>query len=336
LIRLSTPADLPRLQALLRLSFGAAGGGPVFSPDALDWKYWGSGTSRSTIDERTDSLAAHACAWPATLLTSHGPLYAMHCIDWAADPAYPGAGIAVLESASRTVDFQIGAGGSEITHKLRPALGFKERGRIGVYARVLHPLRHALTHPARNWKTPARIIRSLLQPAAGTSNWQAVAIDPAQPPADFLYPSPAGQLLPFARTPEGLAFWGRCPIARFLAFHVQRNQRPSGYFCLTLTPGQARLADAWTPSEEPADWANLYRLAVDAAARENGINEVRADAVPACCREGLEMAGFTLRQEEPLMVRDRRKRLPDDFTLHYQPVDGDGAFWHAGVPDYRL
>lgn len=185
MIRLSTPADLSWLQTLLRLSFGTAGNGPVFTPD--------------------------------------GPLRAIHCIDWAADPAYPGAGSAVFEAASRAVDFQIGAGGSEITHKLRPALGFREQGRVGVYARVLHPFRHALTHPVRNLKTPARILRSLLQPGTGNSIWQAVPIDPAKPPADFPCPSPHGQLLLFARTPEALAFWGRCPIARFLTFQVQNN-----------------------------------------------------------------------------------------------------------------
>ena len=75
---------------------------------------------------------------------------------------------------------------------------------------------------------------------------------------------------------------------------------------------------------------------MQAAAQEKGINEMRADTVPVCCRQGLAMAGFTLRQEEPLMVRDRRKRLPANLILHFQPADGDGAFWHAGVRDYWL
>lgn len=336
MIRQSRADDLGQLQQLFRLSFGEAGSGPVFAPAVLRWKYWESGDSRSFIDERDGGIVSHACAWPLILLTGQAQVRGMHCIDWAANPAYPGAGIAVFEVAGKTASFQIGAGGSEITHKLRPALGFRERGRIGIYARVLAPLRHALTHPAKDWRLPGRVVRSLLQPGIGPVRWQAELMDPARPQTDFPYPAPLPGILPFARNQETLAAWSRCPAARFLVFRATRDKTEAGYFCLTFTPGQARIADAWTPSEDPADWALLYQLAAHTAAQQHGSYELRAEAVPDCCRQGLAMAGFRLRREEPLMLRDRRRILPDEPALHFQPIDGDGAFWHSGAPDYLL
>jgi hypothetical protein len=180
------------------------------------------------------------------------------------------------------------------------------------------------------------VVRSLIQRPSGATTWNAEPVDPQRPPSDLLYPEPIGSLLPFARSATTMAEWSRCPAAGFRWYSVLRGGKRSGYFCLTLTPGQARVADAWTPSENAQDWAHLYRLAIHAARQEKGIHEIRADAVPECCRQGLEMAGFRLRHREPLMIRDRRQRLPAGKVLHFQLMDGDGAFWHAGRPDYRL
>lgn len=335
MIRPSQAEDLGRLQALFRHSFGAAGQGPVFTADVLRWKYW-SGNGCGRVDEREGQLVAHAFAWPVHVAAGGEEIRGMHCIDWAANGAYPGAGIAVFEAASRTAEFQVGAGGSEATHKLRPALGFREWSRIGIYARVVAPVRHALTHPARNWKLPGRVVRSLLQPAAGRTRWRAEAVSPAQIPADFPFAQTVGTLVPFVRTAATLRYWSQCPAAGFRIFRAWEGTRSRGYFCLTLPPGQARIVDAWTPTTELDDWTELYRLAAETAAGLPGVCELRAEAAPAGCREALVRSGFQLRREEPLMVRDRRQRLPVGAELHFQPLDGDGAFWHAGIPDYLL
>ena len=68
----------------------------------------------------------------------------VHLIDWAADPEYPGAGLWLLRQIGAKVRMMIATGGSEITRRILPVIGFRPHGELYSFARPVRPLRQAL------------------------------------------------------------------------------------------------------------------------------------------------------------------------------------------------
>jgi hypothetical protein len=136
------------------------------------------------------------------------------------------------------------------------------------------------------------------------------------------------------RNPELFEYLSNCPIAPGAFFLALRGAEPVGYFCLTFPPGQARIADAWISSSQAEDWIQFYALAVEQAYRRPGVNEVTVAAASGIALAALETSGFRIRARDPVQLYDPQKRVPPDFPLDVQLIDGDAAFRNSAGPGY--
>jgi hypothetical protein len=337
--RQTTHADSSALGAFLTRIFAMPADNLTARADNLHWKYWTPHPrpwhgSRSGVLERAGAIVAHGGAWPLRLRTFSDAFEAIHLIDWAADPAAPGAGLSVLTQMARRVDVAIAVGGTEMTQRILPRFGFQPHNTIRYYARPLRPLQQALTHQDRTWKTPARIVRSLvwryLPPLSVGKGWSACRIEPASLPASVL-PRPSGELAVFERSPELFQYLGGCPVAACELYLVERDGRRYGYFCLFLVPGTARIADAWAVS--PEAWRALFALAATTARRRGACEIVTASAMVEA-EQALRACGYRVRNAETLVVYDPANRIPRGLACNFQMIDSDIAFLHAGTAAY--
>jgi hypothetical protein len=213
------------------------------------------------------------------------------------------------------------------------------------YSRPLRPFHQLLTHQRRNVKLPARWLRNLIWSQRWgrktSDGWTAAPIDPDQIPAEAL-PASTDEILACERSPAQFQYFMTCPVARFALYLVQHDGVPRGYFLLSFTPGQARVADAWIirdPKEAivgyPEAWMALYRLAVAAAFEDSNSAEITAASCLTAAQHALEAIGFRRHRSLPVMLSDPKKRLSGAPMAHLQLIDNDFAFWHPGRPDYE-
>jgi len=337
--RATTPADLPAIAAFLARVFEADPGEPGIDPRMLEWKYWkerpGWQGSRSYVLERGGSIIAHGAAWPSKIMAANAiPCFSL--IDWAASPEFPGAGVSLLKHMTKIVPVIFLFGGSEIARKMRTAMGFRLRNEVRTLALPLRPVRQILTSQW-NWRTPARLARNLLwsRTARLAGEWQAEPIDPLQL-SQSRVPWPAGgaDTLFLERDPALFQYLAGCPLTGAAFFLVIRDSKTAGYFCLTFPPGQARIADAWTPSTQVEDWANIYALAIHQASSHPGVNEVTACSASATSLAALEKCGFHTRIVDMVQLLDPGGQVPAGLPLQVQLIDGDSSFLSGVNPAY--
>ncbi len=329
--RATTPADAPALAAFLGRIFEAGSTEPIIDPQMMAWKYWtprpGWQGSRGYVLERAGAIVAHGAAWPSAI----GPVPAFFLIDWAATADVPGAGVSLMKHMTKIVPVIFLYGGSDVARKMRAAMGFKTRNEVHTMALPLRPARQILTSHRWNLKTPARLARNFLwsrRTAAPAAGWRAQEINPAELNS---WPASASDALRLERNAELFQYLAACPLTGARFFRALRGQEPKGYFCLTFSPGQARLADAWTDSE---DWTNLYALAIQEAQRHPGANEITAAAPHDLSLHALEKCGFHTRVVDPVQLLDPRGQVPAGLPLQVQLIDGDAAFRNTAHPDY--
>jgi len=315
--RPSSPDDQPRIAEFLSRIFRVPLSHPTIRRDMMHWKYWQPGPawdgSRSYVLERDGAILAHGAVWPIEMLPGTDNLTAVALIDWAADPASAGAGIALTTRIFQLAEAVIVIGGSEEALRMRAAMGFRPRNRIEMMARPLRPFRQIADDPKWTWKTPARLARNLawsLWPLSEPSpGWTSVPADPA---------SLLGHL-------------AKCPAATSAFRHVLKDGRPAGWYFLIFVPGQARIAACALSTPFENQWLPLYRLAIEDAGASNEIialasNTRQHDALAAC--------GFRMRRTEQILVYDPRGRIPADAHLELQLMHSDDAFAHGETPSY--
>ena len=336
----TAPGDLSAIAAFLQRIFGMPSDALTTKPDHLHWKYWQPldsfwpVSSRSSVIEREGVILAHAAAWPNRILTEAGPVNTVHLIDWAADPTAVGAGMSVLKQMIRRADAAIAVGGTDMTRKVLPAIGYKRFNPIIYYARPLRPLRQAAA--IRSWtaRKAGAFARNLLWTASSSKpapGWTAETTDPQTIPP-HVWPRPSAGIAVFERTPERFEYLSGCPIARCTFHAVRFKGECRGYFCIFETPGVARIADAWGIDTDA--WAAVYQLAADQALRMDGVAEIATAAGIDPARRALEAAGFRQRREEYLVVYNQSGSIDPNLACHFQLIDSDVAFLHAGRPDY--
>ena len=186
----------------------------------------------------------------------------------------------------------IATGGSEITRRILPVIGFRPPVSCAAFARPLRPLRQACTTP-RNLETPGAIARnSLLAPLAAAVA-SARMVGAAAGPGRRSPGSVASSLHRRRRSPRGTpASTGISWILPRLGTRCSAWRRRGelvGYFCLAFAPHVARIADLWLPSTNVEDWCAGFRAAA-VAAREQGVYEVPAWASTALGKEALRRA----------------------------------------------
>jgi len=329
-LRTTTPGDAPALTSFL---------GRVFEPEAvagdrhMHWKYWSprpdwAGSRSFVACCRDGAIVAHAAAWPVHIRVDDQTVPAVHAVDWAADPAYPGAGIRVLRRIGAGVRMMIATGGTAITRSILPVVGFRAHGVVYAFARPVRPLRQTLTTGARSPKLAGRLLRNALwrltSPLASPTGWSAVPMDPEDVP-DAMWPRPSVDTAVTARDAGICRYFVDSPSARHVLFGLVRRGALAGYFCLSFGRHVARIADLWLPSIDAEDWRAAFKTAASVAAREPAVCEVSAWASTALGADGLRRAGFRPRDCSALTVFGDA-RLLAGRTLHVQMLDCDASF----------
>jgi hypothetical protein len=230
----------------------------------------------------------------------------------------------------------IATGGSEMTRRILPELGFRPHGEICWFARPVRPLRQALTTAERNWKLPARFLRNTMwrfsPPLSLPRGWRARALAPEDVP-DALWPQPSSATAVTARDRGLYRYLVDAPFARHALFGLERRSELVGYFCLAFAPHVARIADLWLPSTRLEDWCAAFRTAAAVAAREKDVDEVSAWATTTLGKDALLRAGFRLRDRSVVSVFGDARVL-DGRALHVQMLDSDAGFFSGDTVSY--
>lgn len=334
-VRPSVPQDGPAIVELMR----QAGLQPHVEPEHLDWKYWreradGSGP-RSYVLTDGSTLLAHGAAVPGTLCWSGGRSRAIHMIDWGARREAIGAGIFLMNQIGRLTDVLFGVGGSNDTLTIMPRIGYQPRGSVTGYVRTLAPLGILRRPSASRWKRLPRMGRSVLwcmsAPRGDLRGWavRRLGADEVEQ-VEAVLPQPRAGLAVFERDAALLRHALACPIVPVELYALERSGRIGGYFLLSYAPGQARLADCWMASEDPADWRALAHAAVREARRHGGMAELVAWASDPGFAQVLQSSGFHERLTLPIHLRSSGREAAPQQTLRIQMLDSDAFYLYIG------
>ena len=334
IFRATTPADQVALLHLFVRAFQNNASSGLLDPAVLFWKYWEPREDwdqpRSYVFENECGIIAHAGIWPAEL---PGSVRGMHMIDWCSSKNSPGAGLALLQKLTALFDFIYTIGGSDQASHILPRAGFVETTPIWTAARPLRPLRQMFTHQTMDWKLPARLIRNWLwskSPAADTTGWVTVPMQPSELPSDIA--SGSKQLAP--RSSAFFEFLARCPSLRYQFYGIVHEGRTEGYFALGVLRGQARVAGVWLRDPCPEGWRIAYALALEVALCIPEANEIAACGSMGPSRDAVVESGLRVISSTPVYLWSKKSRftLPNDFQ--FQMSDNDAAFLDLGQSSY--
>lgn len=338
-VRPSTAADT---QSILEL-FAEAGMHPNTGSQDLQWKYWQPRADwpapRSFILTDGSATIAHAAVVPGTCAYAAERISMIHLIDWVARPGAVGAGVALMKRIAQQVQALLAIGGSAQTQQILPRIGFRAQNRVRGYVRTLHPLRllRGLTLPP--FRVLPRFARSvawtLAAPSAHSAEWRArrLAGSDVERIASVL-PAPVHGMAVLQRSVEQIRYMLTCPIASMALFAVEKSCLIRGYFLLASAPGQARIADCWVDSDEPADWRAMIMCAVEQAKHDPQAAELAIWANDPLLAVALTDCGFHARLELPVSVRPADAASMPPVPLRVQMLDTDAAFLHEGGNGY--
>lgn len=335
--RPSTPADAPEILALFR----KAGIGSNASVEDLQWKYWQPREdwpgSRSFVMAGSSGIIAHGGVVAGSMSWQDRRARVILVVDWAALPSATGAGVSLMKRIGRFTDVLLAIGGTQHTRSILPHLGFRPYPQVTGFVRPLRPFRILRDGGPANWRLAARLARGVLwkirAPSARGATFHVRRIEAGQlDEIASLLPRPRAQMAVMERSTSIFRHLLQCPMVDTELYVFEQSGHPRGYFLLTFPPGQARLADLWTASEDPDDWRSLILCAVRCAMRHPAAVELAAWSVdPEVCQR-LRECGFHARITQPVQLM-----VPPDFdappALHVQMIDSDHAYLHQGRPE---
>jgi hypothetical protein len=306
----------------------------------LEWKYWSDREDwsgpRSFTARHDGTIVAHAAAWPVRFRLLDREVAGAHLIDWASDPRYPGAGTWLLRQVRAKAKLLIATGGTDITRRTLPVLGFRPSGEVRCFARPLRPFGQARTTSHKTWRLPGRFVRNSVwrwfPPASPPAGWSASIVGP-EDVDESIWAAPSDAMAVTMRSPAFYRYWLASPSTRHVLFELRRRGEPAGYFCLAYARHVARIADLWVRSPDAGDWCAGARTAFAAAAPAKDVYEVTAWASTRLAADALTRAGFRLRDCWTLSVSGDAGSLAGR-ELHVQMLDCDASFLGADEVSY--
>lgn len=316
---------------------------PNSRPADLWWKYWEERADwpgpRSFVMARGNEILAHAAGIPGHYRWDGRRVSTLHVIDWAARPSAAGAGVALMKHLAQGADALLAIGGSAQTLQILPHLGFRMRGSVTGYVRSLRPVRLLAPSVHATWKVPPRFLRSVLwslqAPRVDTDGWTVsrVELDDWSRIAAIL-PAPTSGMAVLERSADLFRYALACPIASIRLFSVEQGGRARGYFLLAFALRQARLADCWMDSADPADWRVLVQCAVREARGHSLAAELATWASDPTLSRCLRECGFHARNESPVQLLGPRNSALLPPALRVQMLDSDAAYRHLGRNEF--
>lgn len=340
--RATSPLDAPAVSAFLQRIFGMSAGHPVIEPRHLHWKCWEERAdfpgSRGYILANQDAIAAHGAVVPLFARIGERRFRMAQLIDWAAESKSVGSGVALLRRIGQSVDGILIAGGSDMTQRILPALGFQPRGQAARFARPLRPLRR-LAGGKPDWKIYAQTARAIgwkwQAPTRVAPGWEARRVAPGDLASSAVpWPRPRGETMFFERTAGQVNYSLRCPAAPMEFYVAAKEGSVRGYFMLAFAPAQARIVDLYADSTDREEWRSLVQLAVREAKRNPNAAEVVSMASDPVRSQAFLDCGFHSRGGVALRVLRCGKTALPDVPVSFQMLDGDAAYLHNGENDF--
>jgi hypothetical protein len=325
------PGDAGAVRAFLASIFGVTTDATFLRADIFDWRYFQPRPDwdgpRSWVVKIEGQIVAHIGVWPLTLRTPTGPVTFVHPLDWAASPAFPGAGILLFRSFLRRTGTVLGLGGSEQSKRLLPSLGFEKLGKVDIYAKwlVRHRLR-ANTRLATVARQGMRLARKLIfRPLAERQfdGWAAVSVS--------VFPRQLDEVIDRSESGEHSFLWTgvqslnfvlTCPIRSCKGFLLYQNGRLRGYFILSRPGNQSRIADLRVDSISPEDWNAAYLVATECAKDDPDAHEVTAYSSTELVKGALEAQGFRIMMDRDFRLHDHQKRI-SARVIQFHPIASD-------------
>lgn len=336
IFRPSIPADAPQIAGLLAQVGLQANTDPIH----LHWKCWQKREDwpgpRSFVLTAAEEVIAHVNAVPGVLLGGARHARVIHGTDWAARPDAFGAGVSVLRQAGLRADALLSIGGSRHTRSILPQIGFKRREDVTNYVRTLRPSRLFSARALVGWKLLPRFVRSaawtLTAPRVDTKGWEVRRIYPGElVRIREALPTPTTTMAVMQRSVDLLRHMLACPIVTMELHSLERAGAVRGYFLLAFAPRQARLADCWMTSSDPADWRVLIECAVQRARENRDCAEIAAWANDPILSDCLRMCGFHARGTQPVQVMSRGRYAVPNSLIRLQMLDSDAAYLPGGL-----
>ncbi len=340
--RPTSPADEPAVAAFLREIFAIDASLPLTASRHLHWKNWEERPdwpgSRGYILTKDDAIVAHGTVVPLSYVYGEQQARMVHVIDWAADPKSVGSGVILMRNIFRLTDAVLAIGGSDMTQKVLPSLGFRAYGAVTSFVRPLRPLRR-LTEGALSLRSGAQVARSLLwslqAPSVPVQGWTANRIAPDLVAAQSIpWPRGGEETALFARTAAQMTALLRCPVTPMELYTVAKGAENRGYFLLAHAPGQTRIADFYIDSKDPADWRILIQLAVSRAEQNPAAVELASMGSEPVTRQALLDCGFHPRGEAAIRILHGKQMTFPAGSLRFQMIDNDFAYLHQNRNEY--
>ena len=344
--RISSPADRDDIADLMRRALGLDDRAVAIDPGFQRWKYWDphplSKAGRSYVLIAKERVVAHGCRWPMRILTTAGAFDAFHLIDWAADSTHAGAGLQVLRDACEHSAALFSIGGSSATRRILPALGdhlrrrptpgpaltYRVAGEVYFLSRPLRALSSAMRQAPPDWKTPARIVRSVYRAVLPLvrlpASYSFGQISPQDIPRE-LWPLPGPNGAITERTPELLRHFEQCPaLGQPMSFVLTQHGQAMAYFFLVLARSEARVAD-YGPARMGEHTAEAMGMAVQLAAKRHYPDALRISIATSEAHElvGLLRSGFRQSHKEEIraLVADPALKPVTHYRLTYLDLD---------------
>jgi hypothetical protein len=241
-----------------------------------------------------------------------------------------------MKQIGRLADVMIAVGGSELTQRILPMIGFRGSGTtVKRYARPVRPLLRLVNPEYRSWRLAPQVIRSLFwtltAPSRRAAEWSAHRILGDQvATASIPWPSAKIGTTVLERSSASVSYLLRCPATPMELYSVHRHGRPRGYFLLAFAPAQARIVDCWIDSDELAEWSAMVQLAVGQAKTDANVAEVVSMCSDPLLGAALIESGFHVRHAIPMWLRAASGVARPDTTIRFLMADSDEAFLHDG------
>ncbi|HYL71509.1 MAG TPA: hypothetical protein VEY89_09460 [Candidatus Dormibacteraeota bacterium] len=277
-----------------------------------------------------DEIIAHVAIVPGVLAFAGQHARILQAVDWAARSGTAGAGLAIVKRIGQLADAMLAIGGTGHTREILPHLGFRPAGQVSSWVRTLRPLR-ILGSRARGWRLLPRIARAvwwrMSAPQGGRDEFtvRRVRADTLSQILPAL-PAPSADLAILERSEESLRHALECPLLPMELHALERSGRVQGYFLLAIAGRQARLADCWMVTPDPADWRALIQRAVQRAREHPGIAEIVAWGSGALLTRCLPECGFHARGSLPVLLKMGAGRGAPAADLRVQMLDTDAAY----------
>ncbi|HEX7939008.1 MAG TPA: hypothetical protein VF483_08430 [Gemmatimonadaceae bacterium] len=324
-------SDLPEISEFLRTSFDARGDAPFASVEMLRWKYLEPAEhgleDAAFVLGASGRIVAHAGLRTTRFAGPDGTHVTLGTIiDWAADRAAPGAGIALYRHLMGQAHATYLIGGTPTTQAVAERLGFRRGLRARVFARWVRPLDEFLQRP-KTARSALRLLHGVahgpLDRLAPTGEWRLREVPVFDASIrDALSAHPAASGFP-ERTVAALNHRLRNPMAVSRAHVLFRGDHVAGCAVSSLGTWNARILLLQGRFENDADQAAAYALVTSELARDPHVCRVSVLSTTASQQHALAQNGYWLNRAEPVSFYDPSGRSASLGTMAIQYFDAD-------------